>query len=168
MTATDSRGSGNDCRKNADRWRPGATSITRDPNPRTEFAQLPDEVQARIYELHDENPQAKPRRAVPALRALIEQHPELPVLHNYLYLSLCKLASRPRRRACCSRRRGAFPIICLAISPGQRMLRRGETEKVPRFLGQSISNCFTPSRALSYHRSIGPPGYCGAVLSCSG
>jgi tetratricopeptide (TPR) repeat protein len=137
MTATDiPAAAATTADQNADRVAAWSYEITRDPIPEPEFEQLPDEVQARINELHDEIQQAKPRRAVPALRALIEQHPDVPTPYNFLYVAHCKLGEHAEATRVLQQTRERFPDYLFGhISLANECLMRGETEKVDEIFG---------------------------------
>jgi tetratricopeptide (TPR) repeat protein len=60
--------------------------ITSEPIIDSQYKQLPEAVKSVIGQLHS-IAQTKPRVAIPEIQALIQAHPNIPVLYNYLSIA---------------------------------------------------------------------------------
>lgn len=137
--------------------------ITREPLPDATFARLPSHVQAQINALHEGVRQPRPRQAVAELRALIEQYPDVPQLHNYLHIAYDKLGEHDEAARVLQETVQRFPDYLFGrLSWAEACLARGEPEKIAEiFEGKFDLRLLYPQRArfhlaeiLSFHSIV--------------
>lgn len=105
--------------------------ITRAPLPDSEFGRLPRGVQARIYALYDEIRQPRPSDAVAALKALIEQYPNVPSMYNFLYAAHHKLGEHAAAMTVLGTTLERFPDYLFArIALANECLSRGASNEI--------------------------------------
>jgi len=121
--------------------------VTAEPLPDPQFEQLPAAVQARINELHGEC-QELPWKALPELKALIEQYPDLPLLYNFWYVACRKLGEDAEALRVLQQMLERFPDYLFGrMALADEYLQRGESEKVAEiFAGQFDLGLLYPDR----------------------
>ena len=138
--------------------------IAEEPLSGAAFERLPSDVKAQINALHDEVVlQRRPRRALAALRALIEQYPDVPQLYNHLYNARYKLGDRAEAAHLLQEMLQRFPGYLFGrMSWAEECLTRGEAEKIAEiFEGKFDLKLLYPERerfhlseVLSFHSIV--------------
>lgn len=110
--------------------------ITNEPLPDAAFDRLPPDVQDRINALYEDVMAGRIKAALPAITALIEKYPDVPQLHNYLYIALFNSGDRMEASRVVQETVRRFPDYLFGrIALAEACLRRGEPENIPEIFG---------------------------------
>jgi len=128
--------------------------ITEEPMPDAEFDRLPAEVQEQINGLYERVLEPRPRQALADVKALIEQHPEIAQLHNYLYAAYFNMGEHAEAARVMQETVHRFPDYLFGrIAWAEECLKRGEAAKIAEiFAGKFDLKLLYPDR-VRFHIS---------------
>jgi tetratricopeptide (TPR) repeat protein len=128
--------------------RTASYEISDEPMPGPAYERLPEPVKDQLENLYHEVLTRKPKKALSILEPLIEQHPDVPSLYNYLYVAYQGLGDRTNAQRVLQEMLERFPDYLFArITHANDCLQRGEAEKVPEiFEGKYDLKLLYPER----------------------
>jgi tetratricopeptide (TPR) repeat protein len=108
--------------------------VTSEPILDRGYKRLPKKVKEAIERLHDES-QRRPREAIPELLELIEKHPDVPILYNYLSVAYSMSGQLEQSETVVRENYRRNPDYLFArLNYAEICLARGDYEKVAEIL----------------------------------
>ncbi len=128
--------------------------ITDEPLPVAAFDRLPEDVKARISALYDATLKPRPRQALAEVRALIAQYPEVPQLHNYLYIACYNLGEHAEAARVMEETVRRFPDYLFGrIAWAEECLMRREPAKIAEIFASKFDLRLLYPDRVRFHRT---------------
>jgi len=128
--------------------------ITDEPLPVAPFDRLPEDVKVRISALYDATLKPRPRRSLAEVRALIAQYPEIPQLHNYLYIACYNLGEHAEAARVMEETVRRFPDYLFGrIAWAEECLRRREPAKIAEIFASKFDLGLLYPDRVRFHRT---------------
>ena len=128
--------------------------ITDEPLRDSAFERLPEEVKERIDALAVRVRALRPVEALAELRELIAQYPDIPMLHNFLYIACCQMDDHDEAVRVMEATVQRFPDYLFGrIAWADACLQRGEAAKIAEIFAAGFELGLLYPNRRRFHRS---------------